>query len=231
MKGPAIPPALPGFRYFVVTVPRNVASVFRGWNLPWHGLAIGLTAALVLSGLDWWYWVHSRWIAPAFVFPAIMLGTFLPVLVPLGVLLAAYARKADRLRPLGYLLGQAALIGSIVSSAYKAITGRLQPPLGQPLTHDVSREFHFGFLEHGIFWGWPSGHTTIAFAMATALVTYLPGHKAIKALALLYALYVGLAVSVSIHWCSDFLAGAIIGTVIGVVVGKAFRQPTGVART
>jgi membrane-associated phospholipid phosphatase len=26
----------------------------------------------------------------------------------------------------------------------------------------------------------------------------------------------------TIHWFSDFLAGAIIGTVVGVVVGKSF---------
>ena len=33
----------------------------------------------------------------------------------------------------------------------------------------------------------------------------------------------------TIHWFSDFVAGAILGTVIGVVVGKSFlREPAGV---
>jgi membrane-associated phospholipid phosphatase len=27
----------------------------------------------------------------------------------------------------------------------------------------------------------------------------------------------------TIHWFSDFVAGAIIGTVIGIVVGKTFK--------
>src|SRR6266404_5032806 len=40
--------------------------------------------------------------------------------------------------------------------------------------------------------------------------------------AIAYALYVGVGVSMTIHWFSDFAAGAILGTVIGVVVGKSF---------
>jgi len=43
-------------------------------------------------------------------------------------------------------------------------------------------------------------------------------------LALAYACYIGLGVSMTIHWFSDFAAGAIIGTVIGVVVGRGFSS-------
>jgi membrane-associated phospholipid phosphatase len=43
-------------------------------------------------------------------------------------------------------------------------------------------------------------------------------------LAILYAFYVGMGVSMTIHWFSDFVAGAIIGSVIGAVVGKSFRS-------
>ena len=39
-----------------------------------------------------------------------------------------------------------------------------------------------------------------------------------------YALNIGLGVSMTIHWFSDFLAGAIIGTAIGTVVGKSFLR-------
>jgi hypothetical protein len=46
-------------------------------------------------------------------------------------------------------------------------------------------------------------------------------------LAALYSFYVGLSVSVTIHWLSEFVAGGIIGSVIGTVVGKSFRdRPT-----
>ena len=41
-----------------------------------------------------------------------------------------------------------------------------------------------------------------------------------------YAFYIGISVSMTIHWFSDFAAGAIIGTVIGITVGKSFRQQT-----
>jgi hypothetical protein len=43
--------------------------------------------------------------------------------------------------------------------------------------------------------------------------------------ALLYAFYIGLGVSVTIHWFSEFVAGAIIGSVIGTVVGRSFISP------
>jgi hypothetical protein len=41
---------------------------------------------------------------------------------------------------------------------------------------------------------------------------------------LLYALYIGVGVSMTIHWFSDFVAGAIIGTVIGFTVGNVFKS-------
>jgi membrane-associated phospholipid phosphatase len=48
--------------------------------------------------------------------------------------------------------------------------------------------------------------------------------------AILYAFYVGLGVSMTIHWFSDFVAGAIIGSVIGAVVGNGFSQTTNTER-
>jgi len=88
---------------------------------------------------------------------------------------------------------------------------------------DSSHGFQFGFLKGGIFWGWPSGHTTVAFSMALCLTMLYPKNKIVVLGALLYAFYVGLAVSVTIHWVSEFAAGAIIGSVIGMTVGKSFR--------
>ena len=89
---------------------------------------------------------------------------------------------------------------------------------------NITHVFHFGFLRGGIFWGWPSSHTTIAFAMAVALLSLYPKNKIIRYLAIAYALYVGIGVSITIHWFSDFIAGVIFGTVIGIVVGKRFLK-------
>jgi membrane-associated phospholipid phosphatase len=51
-----------------------------------------------------------------------------------------------------------------------------------------------------------------------------PKNKWLGAAALVYALYVGLAVSVTIHWFSEFVAGMIFGSIIGLAVGKSFRN-------
>jgi membrane-associated phospholipid phosphatase len=90
---------------------------------------------------------------------------------------------------------------------------------------DISHVFRFGFLRGGAFWGWPSSHTTIAFAMALTIFMITPKQRWVGCVAIIYALYVGLGVSVTIHWFSDFVAGAIIGSVIGVVVGRSFNPP------
>ncbi len=119
------------------------------------------------------------------------------------------------------LTGQAGILGWFISSLYKAFTGRDYPP--HVLADDVSKVFHFGFWKAGIFWGWPSSHTTAAFAVSLAIIVYYAQNKSAKLWAWIYAFFIGIGVSISIHWFSDFLAGAIIGSVIGVVVGKSFQ--------
>ncbi|HTE48387.1 MAG TPA: phosphatase PAP2 family protein, partial [Candidatus Paceibacterota bacterium] len=71
-------------------------------------------------------------------------------------------------------------------------------------------------------WGWPSSHATIAFAVATTLFVLYPKNLAVRILALLSAFYIGIGVSMSIHWFSDFISGAILGSLIGFIVGRAF---------
>ena len=39
-----------------------------------------------------------------------------------------------------------------------------------------------------------------------------------------YVFYIGFEVSMTIHWFSDFVAGALIGTVVGTVVGTSFSR-------
>ena len=209
-----------------------IFNCFRGVTLLWHALAIVLTYICLRSGFDWSYFVYFQGtLVQMLLLPAVGLGGLLPILVPLFLFIIAAARKSFSLMNTAYALAQAALLGSLISSTYKAFTGRIPPHFRDvsTLLIDHSHGFRFGFMEGGIFWGWPSSHTTIAFATAIALVLLYPRNKWIKYLAPLYALYVGLGVSMSIHWFSDFLAGMIIGSVIGVVVGKAFllrlKQP------
>jgi len=213
--------------------PRNVVAIFSGRNLLWHAAAIGLTIAIVTSGGDWAYYRWTR--AEAFFVlarPALGLGTLMPVLWPLALLVSGLALKNRRLITTAWALGQAALLAYLITSCYKAITGRRPPAFhghvgtlalsGSALT-DSSHGFQFGFLKGGIFWGWPSGHTTVAFSMAICLIIFHPKNKVIVFSALVYTFYIGFAVSVTIHWFSEFAAGAIIGSVIGMTVGRSFR--------
>jgi membrane-associated phospholipid phosphatase len=213
-------------------LPRNALASFTGRNLLWHALAIGLTIAIVMSGLDWSYYLATRGKAiQSLVRPAIILGTFVPVLGILLILMIGEVCKNRRLITTAWALGQAALLGYLISCCYKAFTGRLPPPfhgfrmsaMNEGSLVDSSHGFQFGFLKSGIFWGWPSSHTTVAFAMAACLIALYPKNRQLIFLASFYALYIGWSVSVSIHWLSEFVAGAIIGSVIGTVVGKSFR--------
>jgi len=206
-------------------LPRNVIIIFSGRNLLWHALAIFLTAVIVMSGFDWSYYLSTRGeIFLRLALPALRLGMFVPVLGSLVILVAGVAARNRRVITTAWALGQAALLAYLVTSCYKALTGRRPPPFHGPAAPiDASHGFQFGFLKGGIFWGWPSGHTTVAFSMSVCLITLYPKNKMLVFLALLYAFYIGLGVSVTIHWLSEFVAGAIIGSVIGRVVGKSFR--------
>src|ERR1700722_4379951 len=159
-------------------LPRNVIAIFTGRNLLWHALAIVLTIVIVMSGFDWTYYLSTRgdlffWLAR----PAIVLGTFLPVLVTLIILIIGEVGKNRRTITTAWALGQAAILGYFISCFYKAFTGRIPPPFRDfrisngPSLMDTSHGFQFGLLKGGIFWGWPSSHTTVTFAMTVCLMT------------------------------------------------------------
>jgi membrane-associated phospholipid phosphatase len=60
--------------------------------------------------------------------------------------------------------------------------------------------------------------------MAVTLFRLFPKQRWLGYVAITYALFIGIGVSMTIHWFSEFLAGAIIGTAIGAVVGKSFLR-------
>jgi len=203
---------------------QNIVDSFLGMNLAWHFVAIVLTYVLVVSGFDWFYY-KSTWIDATneFIFSAILLGGLIPLIGLPILLLVGKISKSLATEKVALVLGQAALIGYLISTTYKIFTGRAHPELFQ-LVGDITRDFQFGFLERGFLWGWPSSHTAVAFAMALAFLILYPKKKKTAVAALAYALFIGIGVSVSVHWFSDFAAGAIIGSVAGITVGKSFRE-------
>jgi hypothetical protein len=189
----------------------------------WHLLAIALTFILVQSGFDWFYFSSTRSpVLREWMFPSAPIGGLVPLALPPILILSGSITSRARISLTGWAIGQAALIGSLLSSTYKAFTGRVHPE--HFIGTDISHDFRFGILRGGMFWGWPSSHTTIAFAMAVTVFTLFPKQRWLGWLAIAYALYIGLGVSMTIHWFSDFVAGAILGTVIGVVVGLSFLR-------
>ena len=210
-------------KLFFLTLPANIIECFEGRRILFHLLAIGLTCVLVTSGFDWRFFTATR--APvlrSLAFPAVHLGGLLPIVLPLALIALGSLLSDSSSRVLGWAIGQAEVIGALIAAAYKALTGRAHPThaVGPDLTHT----FRFGILRGGVFWGWPSSHTTIAFAMAVTVFTMFPKHKWVGYVVILYALYVGVGVSMTIHWFSDFIAGAIFGSLVGTVVGKSFLE-------
>ena len=211
------------FRAFVHKLPERFLAVYRGNSIFYHIAAVVLTYVLVVSGFDWYFFEVTR--SPYF-YPLTMAagigGFFIPVLVPIGMYVVGEIRKNTSLIAHGALCAQAIVIAWVVSSFYKALTGRIEPEfLTQTSFVDGSRDFNFGFLQHGIFWGWPSSHTAVACALAAALIVCYSSNKVVKALAFLLAVVVAAGAAVGFHWFSDVLAGVIIGTLTGVVVARA----------
>jgi len=209
---------------------KNLIRIFSGRNLLWHLLAIALTFIIVETGFDWKFFIYVSNISwrTAF-FPALMLGMVLPLLVPLTFLLISFIKKNKAALKTGLAEIEAVILGLFTAGVYKAFTGRIQPPghfhrgiFDAGKMQDISHQFQFGFMRHGIFWGWPSSHTTLAFAMAVVFWAAFPKNKIARAIALAYALYMGIGVAATgIHWFSEFIAGAIIGSLIGFVVSRS----------
>lgn len=210
-------------RDFFSTLPSNILRSFRGRNLLWHMLAIGATLVTVSSGFDWMYFKATRPFA-GYLFPAVILGWRTPVIFPIASYIVGFVRKDPRIICSAYATAQAVIIGLFLSSFYKAFTGRPGLRYSARTLIDTSREFHFGFLKGGVFFGWPSSHTAVAFAMSAAIWTLYPNCKLVRCAALSYAFYIGVGVSMTIHWFSDFVAGAIIGAAIGTTVGNVFKK-------
>ena len=246
--GHRLPFPLQIMREFFFTLPRNFAGCFKGWNIAWQLMAIGLGVVLVTSGFDWSYFSATR--SPqllAWMLPTTYLGIWVPLTLPPSLLLAGLVLKRAAVIRTGAALAQTALIGFALTELYKAVTGRPHPPshmvfVGSQASHvfhfgilpgwdfspypvteaDNSHVFHFGILRSDIVSGWPSGHTGIAFGMAATLLVLFPQKRWLGVAALLYAFYIGMGVSMTIHWFADCASGAIFGTIIGTTVARSF---------
>ncbi len=206
----------------------TILALFSRRNVMWQVIACLVTYVIVVTGFDWNYFIFVQThLFTEYLSPAIGIGGLVPIFGLPILYFFAKIKKDKKLRIITWALAQAAALGWFVSAFYKAFTGRVQPPHGLVTTLvDTSKDWNFGFLQHGVFWGWPSSHTTVAFAMAFTLIGLFPKRKDIFVFSFIYALYIGLGVSIQIHWFSEFVAGAIIGSLIGGIIGKSFYTKT-----
>lgn len=201
---------------------------FRGGNLYLHIAGIALTIALVFSGFDinMYRWMETHELLLQLALSAAIIGFFLPLILPFIVYAWGWHKGNVHLATIAICILQAAALGLLVSASYKAFTGRVAPDYlymqhnAEPyaVSIDSSTNWSFGFLERGVFDGWPSGHTTIAFSMVTALVLLTPGRRKLHILLIAYAIYMAIGVGTTIHWMSDAIAAGFIGTAIGRAV-------------
>ena len=125
--------------------------------------------------------------------------------VTAGLLVAGTLAHNPRLTRMGTHLASALAVAAGVSSSVKFVAGRSRPD--NPVIDSDADDF-------GLFSGrasWPSGHTTMAFAFATALGDEL--HTPVARYGLLAAATaVGWSrINDNRHWLSDVAAGAVLG--------------------
>ena len=122
----------------------------------------------------------------------------------------------------------AVLVASHVGDAIKAVVGRARPSASPD-----AEQYAFGAgFANSAQYSFPSGHTTVAFAAATAISEELSAHNQASVRVIAPLLYTG-ATLVGLsrmyndaHWASDVVAGAAVGTFTArLLVREAYAHP------
>lgn len=133
-----------------------------------------------------------------------------------------YLTASPDLMDTGLHMGAGIVATGVVAGGIKVLVGRLRPYVPP---HDAGAFFRGSVLDiDSKRWSFPSGHTSIAFAVAGALTeevgTHWPTKKRVVA-PVAYGFATGVAfarVYTDRHWTSDVLAGAVIGGLVGPAV-------------
>ena len=188
-------------------------------NIRWWEAAITVGTIGAVSVFDRRvdHWVqdrrssHSDAVARAFRVggePELVFG------IPGAILAAGFISGHKDLQRSGGRVLASVITAGATTAAIKVIVGRVRPT-------DASDQYDFKpFTQNDAF---PSGHTTMAFALATSLAEEI--HRP-WATAILYAGASGTAwsrLNDHKHWLSDVLAGATIGITAGNVIEGRWR--------
>lgn len=210
---------------------KNFINSFKGSNLYLHLAGIASTAVIVYTNTDYhvhkYFYEHEGYGKAAR--PIIRMGSWIPFLI--GGSLYAYGKLNPDNEAVGasFAVLQSSLLAFLYNSFLKAVTGRPNPNYSyNDDMKELSKTFRFGFWRGGIFWGWPSGHTSTAMAVVSALTNYYPEKTWLKIAGYSMVAYMMLGVSSlnkgRMHWFSDAVAAALMAYAIGSTVGKFYRD-------
>ena len=186
----------------------------RWWHVAIAAAAIG-TVSVADRRVDAWVQdhrsSHSDALARAFRNggqPEVVFG------VPAALLTAGLISGHKDLERSGVRVLASVVLAGVITGGGKVVTGRLRP-------NESTTQYSFKpFTRHDAF---PSGHATMAFALATSLADEI---RRPWASALLYAGATGTAwsrLNAHVHWLSDVLAGATVGITAAKVIEGRWR--------
>lgn len=160
--------------------------------------------------------LHAEWLTPI-VSAYTHLGDseFIIPMAVIGVILCLFKKT----RKVGMTLFLAVIVGTLITNVcMKPFV--LRPRPFQSLAENA--EYWQWYVEAGaheesLFRSFPSGHTTGAFEMATALFLTI-NNKKIKWIFPVYAVLIGCSrIYLMVHYCTDVIGGMFCGIIAGVI--------------
>lgn len=128
--------------------------------------------------------------------------------------------KDKHMQETGQILAEAMVCTGIYTTLLKISLGRARPYTGEGNLEIEPLEFEFDSNENSL----PSGHTSIAFTVATVLSERIDNMYASVALYSLASLTAYQRIYSDVHWFSDTVLGAALGTVIGLKLVKLHEK-------
>jgi membrane-associated phospholipid phosphatase len=203
-------------------------SVTNNYGFNFAGAGLG-TWAFIETGFDW-EWRNmaykNTWVS-ALGIPSVYIGYIIPGITPMAMCITGRLISDEKLQMTALALTQSLLLTIGIQSVFKMTTGRASPGIITRFDHiknsredDFSGDFNW--FNMNFIAGWPSGHTANAFSAAATIAEIYRDNIFVQAGVYTYAVLMGLGVSVSVHWASEVVAGALIGYAIGKTVGNSY---------
>lgn len=155
------------------------------------------------------------------------IGAIAPVALPVALFATGLVVRQSEWTNLGREGVEAFALSGVATTLIKGLVGRERPSVANG-DIDVYKPGQ-GFANNA-FASFPSGHTTVAFAVATALAAGTVDdtrwvHRTVSILGYTGATAVGLSrMYTNNHWASDVVAGAAIGITSGLAVVRFDHQ-------